>query len=188
VRLGQEVQALPRAGRLSGSRPLLIVFGGLPATGKTTIARALTQRLTATYLRIDAIEQRLRDQGLAVGDAGYVIANALAAENLVIGRTVIADCANPVAASRNGWRETANRYAARLIEIEIICSDAAEHRCRVESRPTDIVSGHTQPTWDEVAKRDYEPWDGDHLILDTAADSVDRLADRAEAHIREAGR
>ena len=60
--------------------PLLIVFGGLPATGKTTIARVLTQRLDATYLRVDAIEQRLKDQGLAVGPTGYVIANALATE------------------------------------------------------------------------------------------------------------
>ncbi len=91
---------MPRAGRLSD--PLLIVFGGLPATGKTTIARELTRRLGATNLRIDTIEQRLKDQGLAVGASGYVIANALAAENLLIGRTVIADCVNPVAASRNG--------------------------------------------------------------------------------------
>jgi predicted kinase len=166
----------------------LIVLGGLPGTGKTTIARELTQRLTATYLRIDTIEQGLRDQGLAVGAAGYVIANALAAENLLIGRTVIADCVNPVAASRNGWRETANRCAARLLEIELVCSDAAEHRRRVESRPTDVISGHHQPTWDEVAKRDYEPWDREHLVLDTAADAVDRLVDRAETWVREAFR
>lgn len=188
MRQWQEVQALPRAGRLSGSPPLLIVFGGLPATGKTTIARELTRRLDATYLRVDAIEQRLKDQGLAVGPAGYVIANALAAENLLIGRTVIADCVNPVAASRNGWRETADRCKARLVEIELICSDAALHRRRVESRPTDAVSGHEQPTWGDVVKRDYAPWDRDHLVLDTAAEGVDRLADRAQAYVREAGR
>jgi predicted kinase len=188
LRQRQEVQALPRAERLSGSRPLLIVFGGLPATGKTTIARELTRRLQANYLRIDTIEQRLRDQGLAVGAAGYAIANALAAENLLIGRTVIADCVNPVVASRNGWRDTAKRCAARLVEIELICSDAAVHRRRVESRPADVVSGHKHSTWDEVARRDYEPWDRDHLVLDTAAEGVDRLAGRAEAYIREAGR
>ena len=165
--------------------PLLIVFGGLPGTGKTTIARELTRRLAATYLRIDAIEQSLREAGLAVGATGYVIANALAAQNLMLGRIVVADCVNPVAASRNGWRETANRCAARLIEIELICSDAAVHRRRVESRLADI-SGHRQPTWDEIAKHDYEPWDREHLVLDTAADAVDRLADRAEAHVRDA--
>jgi predicted kinase len=163
----------------------LIVFGGLPGTGKTTVARELTRRLAATYLRIDMIEQRLRDQGLAVGASGYVIANALAAENLLIGRTVVADCFNPVAASRYGWRETAHRCAARLVEIELICSDAAAHRRRVEGRSTDTVSGHKQPTWDEVVNRDYESWDRDHLVLDTATDSVERLTDRAEAYIRD---
>jgi len=167
--------------------PLLIVFGGLPATGKTTIARELTRRLDATYLRIDMIEQRLKDQGLAVGPAGYVIANALATENLLIGRTVVADCVNPVAASRNGWRNTADRCKARLVEIELVCSDAAAHWRRVESRPTDVVSGHSQPTWDDVAKRDYEPWDREHLVLDTATEGVDHLVDRAEAYVRETG-
>jgi predicted kinase len=54
--------------------PALIVFGGLPGTGKTTIARELTRRLGATYLRIDAIEQTLRGAGHAVGPMGYVIA------------------------------------------------------------------------------------------------------------------
>jgi predicted kinase len=90
----------------------LIVFGGLPGTGETTIARELTRRLTATYLRIDIIEQRLREAGLVVGASGYVIAYALATENLLIGRTMIADCVNPVAASRNGWRDTADQCAA----------------------------------------------------------------------------
>ena len=181
------IQALRQAERVSRPSPLLIVFGGLPGTGKTTIARELTRRLAASYLRIDTIEQRLREAGLAVDATGYVIGHALAAENLVIGRTVIADCVNPVAASRNGWRETANRCAARLIEIELICGDAAEHRRRIESRVVDI-SGHKQPTWDEVVTRDYEPWDRDHLVLDSATDSVDRLADRAEAWIRGAAR
>ncbi len=173
---------------MSQLSPLLIVFGGLPGTGKTKIARELTRRLIATYLRIDTIEQRLREAGLAAGASGYVIAHALAAENLLIGRTVIADCVNPVAASRNGWRDTAKQCAARLVEIELVCSDVAMHRRRVKSRLVDIVGGHSQPTWDDVVNREYEPWDRDHLVLDTAAAAVDRLADRAEAYIREACR
>src|SRR6185437_9049430 len=112
--------------------PLLIVFGGLPGTGKTTLSRELARRLSASYVRIDTIEQSLKAAGLAVGATGYTIANALAAENLSLDRTVVADCVNPLLASREGWRATALQCSARLVEIEIVCSDLAEHRRRVE--------------------------------------------------------
>jgi len=170
----------------SPGAPLLIVFGGLPGTGKTTIARELTRRLSASYVRIDAIEQSLRTAGLTVGAVGYVIGNELAAENLKIGRIVVADCVNPVLASRDGWRDTASKNAARLVEIEVICSDAGEHRRRVESRLADI-NGLVVPTWREVVDRAYEPWDRERVVLDTAKDSIDHLVDRIETLIGDRG-
>lgn len=163
--------------------PLLIVFGGLPGSGKTTISRELARRLSASYIRIDTIEQGLKAAGLAVGAMGYTIANALAAENLKLDRTVIADCVNPVLASRQGWRDLAQRYHANLVEIETICSDLAEHRRRVESRIADL-EGLVQPTWQEVMDRAYQPWDRDRLVLDTSGRPIDGLVDVAEAHIR----
>jgi predicted kinase len=114
-----------------------------PATGKTIIARELTRRLAASYLRIDTIEQRLREAGLAVGASGYVVANALAAENLLIGRTVIADCVNAVAASRNGWRETADRCAARDRDL------VDPQRCGHPSAPPRKPFGRHQ--WSQTA-------------------------------------
>ena len=60
--------------------PLLVVFGGLPGTGKTTLSRELARRLAAVYLRVDTIEQSLKAAGLAVGATGYALANALAAQ------------------------------------------------------------------------------------------------------------
>ncbi|MGO6670405.1 AAA family ATPase, partial [Rhizobium ruizarguesonis] len=44
---------------------MLIIFGGLPGSGKTTIARALAERLNAVHVRVDTIEQAIRASGIA---------------------------------------------------------------------------------------------------------------------------
>jgi hypothetical protein len=49
---------------------MLIVFGALPGTGKTTLARAVAKEQRATYLRIDTIEQALRSSGMLSNDVG----------------------------------------------------------------------------------------------------------------------
>jgi predicted kinase len=162
----------------------LIVFGGLPGTGKTTVSRELTLRFAATYLRIDAIEQALREENLAVGAMGYVVANVLAAENLKLGRIVVADCVNPLIASRAGWRQTALQNAAPIAEIEVVCSDLAVHRRRVEGRSPDI-SSLKLPNWDEILNRPYERWDKERLVLDTAHASLDGLIEQAENYVRD---
>jgi hypothetical protein len=91
---------------------MLIVFSGLPGTGKTTIASQLASRTTAVYLRIDTIEQAIRSSGALahdVGRSGYRVANELALSNLRFGSTVIVDGVNPVTESRQAWREIASR-------------------------------------------------------------------------------
>ena len=65
----------------------------------------------------------------------------------------------------------AERAGVAVLEIEIVCNDAAEHRRRVESRQPDIVD-HGLPTWQEVVERDYHAWDRDRLVVDTAASKV----------------
>src|ERR1700677_2290050 len=92
--------------------PMLIIFGGLPATGKTTIARELARQLGATYLRIDTIEQAIRDTTTVskpIYDEGYRVAFAVAEDNLRLGLTVIADSVNPIRLSRDAWIAVAHR-------------------------------------------------------------------------------
>jgi predicted kinase len=162
---------------------MLIILGGLPGAGKTTIARGLARRLGAVHLRIDSIEQAIRESGVTVrslDDAGYRAGYAVAEDNLRIGRTVVADSVNPIPITRDAWLEVANRAQAGAIEVEIICSDQPEHRRRVEHRVPDIP-GHTGPTWQEVVDRDYRAWERDHIVFDTAQLTIDQSVDRLVA-------
>ena len=142
---------------------MLIIFGGLPGTGKTTIARHLAHEIGAVYLRIDSIEEPIRDLG-RVDDIGYRVAYAVAEDNLRLGLRVVVDCVNPLELTRRAWFEVARRTGVAAFPIEIKCSDVEEHRRRVDKR-TDIG-------WNEVESREYETWDDAHLVLDTSKSSV----------------
>lgn len=157
---------------------MLIVFGGLPGTGKTTLARELAQRLSAMYLRIDTIEQAIITSRLLLdaGPAGYFVGYSIAADNLSLGLTVVADSVNSLTVTRDTWFEVAKTIGAAFVEIEVICSDPIEHRRRVELRTADIP-GHKLPSWQDVLNRQYDPWMRKHIIIDTAAHSTMQAVD-----------
>lgn len=151
---------------------MLIVLSGLPGVGKTAIARELARATGGMHLRIDSIEQAMRAAGWQVEGEGYRVAYAVAEDNLRLGRLVIADCVNPWPLTRAEWRGVAARAAVRTFDVEVICSNRDEHRRRVESRTADIP-GHQLPTWDDVVNRDYQPWDRERIVVDTAGVSVE---------------
>jgi predicted kinase len=155
-------------------------LSGLPGTGKTTMARALAMEVGAVHIRIDTIEQALRDKGLSVVDEGYRVAYALAEDNLRLGHNVIADSVNPIDITRKAWHAVAKRAGVPHIDVEIVCTDKAEHRRRVESRTADIPN-HQLPTWAEVEGREYEPWQADRLLIDTSMDDIGIALERIRA-------
>jgi predicted kinase len=166
---------------------VLIVFAGLPGTGKTTIAKELARQLEAVYLRIDSIEQTLRDSGAynsLTGDSGYCVAYVVAEENLRLGRIVIADSENPLELTRDAWLKVAARASVRAIEVELKCSDTEAHRQRVEGRVPDI-SGLKFPSWQNVIRREYHNWTREHMIVDTACQNVDECVRHIRAGLME---
>jgi predicted kinase len=167
------------------SRPVLISFAGLPGTGKSSIALGLAVRISAIYLRIDTIEQAIRNSpGVrqAINEEGYRVAHAVAEDNLRLGKTVISDSVNPVQETRDAWREVANLTNSILIEVEVVCSDADAHRLRVETRKV-AIPGLKLPTWEEVLAREYQPWNREHIMIDTAYNAVSDSVGELQAAI-----
>lgn len=168
--------------------PILICFSGLPGVGKTTIARAFCVQTQCTYLRVDLVESALRESVLKIDpseDAGYLAISAIAKSNLKLGLNVVADTVNPVPESRALWTRTAQEAGARLLNVEVVCSDLREHRARVETRVADI-DGHPLPDWQRVQNRRYSPWTSPDLRLDSARLNVEQSVRTMLATLREA--
>lgn len=138
----------------------LIVLAGLPGTGKTTLARQLSARLSFFYLRVDCIEApfaAVHTQAGAKGE-GYEALINLAEENLLLGHQLMIDSVNPLHESRRMFRQLKDRMNADMIQFELKIKNSSLHQSRVENRKADL---HTLkvPDWNDVLNRSYDQWD-----------------------------
>jgi predicted kinase len=170
---------------------VLIVMSGLPGAGKSSIAQALGRRLAAPVLSVDPVEAAMWRAGIGrdepTGLAAYVVVETLASEIMTLGQAVIVDAVNDVVEAREQWRGLAHRQGATLRFVEVVCSDHAMHRRRLEGRQRDI-DGFPEPTWAsvEARRKNFEAWDENRLVLDSTAP----IADNVEAvvtHLDAAG-
>lgn len=153
------------------TQPTLWILAGLPGSGKSTLAAKLAAHVGAAYLRIDTIEQALRDLcAVRVQGEGYGLAYRVAADNLRLGTSVVADSCNPIELTRREWESVARDVGCAFVNVEIVCSDPDEHRRRVETRPV-AVPGLAMPTWQDVLAREYHAWTVERVVIDTAGRS-----------------
>ena len=155
------------------NKSTLYIFSGLPATGKTTLAEKLAKFTGAVFLRIDTIEQGLKDicSIKNVEADGYRLSYRIAKDNLKIGNNVIADSCNPIQLTRLEWEEVANLSGANFENIEIICTDKNIHRHRTENRLS-TIKNLKSPKWQDIETREYHLWNKPRHIINTANKSI----------------
>ncbi|KII75680.1 AAA family ATPase [Vibrio renipiscarius] len=156
------------------NQPILYIFSGLPASGKSTLAKLLATKTGAMYVRIDTVEQGLRDLcRFKVEGEGYRLSYRIIRDNLALGISCISDSCNPIELTRNEWQDVAESVGARFVNIEVSCSDRAEHELRVNTRQCEVVN-LTLPNWQQVQSRHYESWKTEVIKIDTSGKNVDQ--------------
>jgi predicted kinase len=152
----------------------LIVFSGLPGTGKTVLAERVASEFNIPVFAKDWIEATLLRCELTptnpekpLGSAGYQLLTVLAERQLMLGQSVILDSVASTQTIRSTWRELVEKYNGEWIVVECICSDEQVHRARLGTRQRGIPGWH-ELDWSDVerVKGYFHPWDEDRLILD----------------------
>ncbi len=177
-------------GQLRRGRVRLVLVGGTPGTGKSTLARGLGAATGWPVVRSDVVRKQIAglgelddaavplDTGLYRADVTTRVYDTLlqaAATKLALGSSVILDASWSSAASRQRAVAVADRTASDLICLRcdapepIALARVAERR-RARNDASDADAGIV------VASRArFEPWDG-AITIDTTAAPADSVA------------
>jgi predicted kinase len=151
---------------------VLIIFSGLPGTGKSALANLVGRDLRIPVLSVDPIEAAIlragASQDFGTGLAAYLVVEALVDSQLNLGQSAIVDAVNSVEPAKEMWRRVAAKYGIPMKVIECRCSDGVVHYHRLASRRRGLEDLR-EPTWEQVERRrrEYTPWVEPVLSVDS---------------------
>jgi predicted kinase len=166
---------------VGGTGSFLGIVSGLPGTGKSLVADALSDATRAPVLGRDVVGAALFRSGVTpLGDpdgVAFELLGRMAAEQLEVGSAAILDSVGGNEETRARWRALAETYDVRLVVIECVCSDERVHRDRIDGRKRGIP-GWYELTWEHVerVRSRYEPWPQPRLVLNAIEPAENNIA------------
>ena len=160
----------------------LVVFSGVPGTGKSTLADAVGRRLGIPVFATDWLLGSLTPFGGRhldrLLDVGSELLTTLALRQLGLGQSAILDHPAEDPATRTRWHSLAERAGADFKVVVCVCTDPRTHRDRAESRTRGIPGWHDAADWADITRRQstFPPWTTDTLTVDTTGPYPSTLA------------
>lgn len=147
----------------------LVIFSGLPGTGKSTLADRLARQLRWPLLRIDdVIGEVPENAGIAFWDSRVAILLDLIETQLELGLSIIADSVF-MNMDRYHAQELARKYQALFLPVYMFVSDDKIWEARVSTRHREMKNKHVA-SWGQVQhqRERFRAWEpGTALFLDS---------------------
>jgi predicted kinase len=163
----------------------VVIFTGLPGTGKSTLAEQVARTVRAPAFAADWLMGALTPALAKFDRSEYLAARSRLLETLIVRQLMLGqDAVVDALASESqvaAWHDAVAGFSPQWYLIECICSDESIHRERIEARIRGIPGWH-EVGWDFVERMRGElpPLTGDRLTINAmepVADNVRRVLD-----------
>jgi len=152
----------------------LVIFSGLPGTGKSTLATRLARELQWPLISIDdVVGEVLEDADVAFWDLQVSILLGLVETQLKLGINVIADSVF-MNMDRHHAQELARKYKYRLLPVHVFVSDEKLWEKRVTARFEEL-NNKDVATWERIQhqRKSFRMWEPDTALFIDSVHSID---------------